>query len=58
MGKAQNDRLNVILEKAKNCPNKGRLYMYEQFNRELQELNLSAYDYEQACITVARYLEV
>lgn len=54
----ENQKLNEILEKAKNCPNKGRLYVYEQFKQDLQELNLDPYNYEQACITIARYLGV
>lgn len=50
--------VDEILERARTCPNKGRLYVYEDFKRQLQELDLSPYDYEQACILVARYLEV
>ena len=50
--------LEAILEEAKKCPQKRRLYVYEQFKRKLENLNLPAYDYGEACRLLAKYLEV
>lgn len=50
--------LNDILEDARNCPIKGRLYIYEQYKQEIEKLELSSYDYTDACRTLANILEV
>jgi len=58
VNKATRVVLNQILERAKTCKIKGRLYKYEQFKQELLRLNLDNEEYEQACIEIARLLEV
>lgn len=50
--------LEDILNDAKKCPVKGRLYIYEQYKREIQRLELSSYEYTDACRTLANILEV
>ena len=40
------------------CPVKGRLYMYEQYKRKLQDMNLSSDEYTEACRKLANYLGV
>lgn len=50
--------LEDILEDAKKCPVKGRLYIYERYKLQLQDLELSSEDYTEACRKLAQYLEV
>ena len=50
--------LEDILKDAKKCPVKGRLYVYEQYKQEIQKLELSSYEYTDACRTLANILEV
>ena len=50
--------LKDILERAKKCPNKRRMYVYEAFKTELNRLNLPSREYEQACRQIANYLKV
>lgn len=58
MTKATEQALNVIYKDAKKCPIKGRYYVYDQYRRRLQDLELSNYEYTEACRNLARYLEV
>lgn len=58
MDNSTKSKLEDIINRARTCSNKGRLYVYEQFKQELQELSLTPYQFEQACITIARHLEV
>lgn len=58
MKEKEKQALNELYEAAKNCPVKGRLYVYEQYEQKLQKLNLNGYDYINACRTLADYLEV
>ena len=48
-------QLKDILERAKKCPNKGRLYVYESYKRELEALNLTTEEYGEACRQLARF---
>jgi hypothetical protein len=58
MEESKQKKLDAIIKRAEMCPNKGRLYVYEQLKQEVLKLELSSYDYEQACITIAKHLEV
>lgn len=58
MTSEQQTELNKLLDSAKNCPNKGRMYQYETYKRCLQRLNLSSEDYMYACRELATHLEV
>ena len=50
--------LETILEDAKKCKRKGRLYVYESYKRQIEALNLSPEEYEDACKLLAQSLEV
>lgn len=50
--------LEDLYKDAKKCPVKGRLYMYEQYKRKLQDMNLSSDEYTEACRKLANYLGV
>ena len=50
--------LEDLYSDAKKCPVKGRLYMYEQYKRKLQDMNLSSDEYTEACRKLANYLGV
>lgn len=50
--------LEDLYNDAKKCPVKGRLYMYEQYKRKLQDMNLSSDEYTEACRKLANYLGV
>lgn len=52
------EQLKDILERAKKCENKRRMYVYEAFKTELNRLNLPAREHEQACRKLAEYLKV
>lgn len=54
----KNTRVSELLVRAKNCKNKGRWYVYEQYKQELSKLGLTPAEYEQTCRKLARYLEV
>lgn len=56
--KNSKDTLEDILTRAKKCSNKGRLYVYESFKKELQELDITDIEYMNACRDLARYLGV
>ena len=53
-----NKNLNQILDEAKKCPVKGRLYMYEKYKQQIRDLELSSDEYTEACRKLANYLEV
>lgn len=57
MAKMQSE-LDKILKEAKQCPVKGRLYMYEKYKLRVQDLGLSSEEYTQACRQLANNLEV
>ena len=50
--------LEDLYDDAKKCPVKGRLYIYEQYKRRLQDMNLSSDEYTEACRKLANCLEV
>lgn len=52
------DKINELLEDAKKCKNKGRLYVYEQYKRKLLNIELTSTEYEQTCRQLAEYLRV
>ena len=54
----ETDTLESILTRAKKCSLKGRNYIYSRFKQELEELHLSPEEYQEACIELAKYLEV
>lgn len=54
----KNVRASEILDEAKNCKNKGRWYVYEQYKKELSKLCLTATEYLQICRKLAKYLGV
>ena len=56
--KDTNVKLKDLIERAKKCDNKGRMYVYEMFKGELQSLNVSPQEYEQTCRKLAKYLRV
>lgn len=58
MTKEVEQELNRLYEDAKKCPVKGRMYIYEQYKRQVGELNLDPYEYTEACRTLANNLEV
>lgn len=58
MDNTKKQKLEDFYKLVKACKTKGRLYIYEQFKRGLLELDLDPYEYEEACRTIAKYLEV
>ena len=58
MNKAVEQALNNLYKEAKKCPVKRRLYVYEQYKRELERLDLTSMEYTEACRNIANYLEV
>lgn len=58
MTKEIEQRLHEIYRDAKICPVKGRMYIYEQYKRQIDKLNLDSYEYTEACRNIATYLEV
>lgn len=54
----EKETLKQILSDARKCPTKGRLYIYERYKLQLENLNLSSEEYMEACRKLARYLEV
>ena len=58
MEQTWNKELKNILDRAKKCTNKKRMYVYESFKKELNELNLPPEEYTQACRKLAEYLKV
>lgn len=50
--------LQKLLERARKCDNKGRMYVYEAFKSELQRFDISPQEYEQTCRKLAKYLRV
>lgn len=55
----EKDRLlNELFRRARKCTNKGRYYVYEQYKRELDNIELSPSEYEQTCRELARLLRV
>lgn len=54
----QQKRLKEVLKDAKECPVKGRLYIYEKYKQQLLDLDLSSEEYTQACRKLANNLGV
>lgn len=50
--------LERLLERARKCDNKGRMYVYESFKNELRSMNISPEEYERTCRKLAQYLKV
>ena len=53
-----NKTLDEILKRAKKQKLKGRLYIYESYKREIEMLDLSPEEYQDACRLLAQHLEV
>ena len=56
--KRHSSEIQELLERARKCDTKGRMYVYEAFKRELQEFNLDPAEYGQVCRKLAKYLRV
>lgn len=52
------EQIQTLLNEAKVSPVKGRMYVYEQYKRELLELNPTQQEYDETCIKLAKYLQV
>lgn len=54
-----NKELKDLLERAKKCDNKGRMYVFNRFKEELKSIKLqSDSEYEEICRKLGEYLEV
>ena len=52
------EQIQILLNEAKVSPVKGRMYVYEQYKRELLKLNPTQQEYDETCIKLAKYLQV
>ena len=58
MDKTQAAEVKKLVKAAKNCGLQGRYYVYETYKQQLEPLNLSSSDYQQACRKLAIALQV
>ena len=58
MAETEDKKIKELLLRAKKCPNKGRLYVYEGFKQELIQMNVSPQVYEQTCRELGKCLKV
>ena len=58
MDKTQATALKKLLKAAKNCGLQGRYYVFEVYKQQLEALDLSSSEYQQACRKLADALQV
>ena len=52
------ERIQQLLNEARICPTKGRMYVFEQFKRELTALEPTERERDETLILLASYLNV
>ena len=52
------EKIQLLLNEAKICPMKGRMYVFEQFKRRLMELEPTAMEITDACAKLQKYLNL
>lgn len=52
------EKIQELLNEAKICPTKGRMYVFEQFKRKLMELEPTSMEVTDACVKLQKYLNL
>lgn len=52
------EKIQQLLNDARICPTKGRMYIFEKYKRDLIALEPTEKERDEACILLAEYLKV